>query len=81
MKRFDTHIGSIDSALEQRPEIFQVVSVDAAVHVPYSVINDLMQILSIKSLVSAHLIGEQGRSRFNVLANDGLQGSFSADQE
>src|SRR6266478_3054065 len=55
MKLFDANVGSFESALEQAPEILQPVSVNAAINVPFRVVNDFM----LESLVPQALIGHE----------------------
>jgi hypothetical protein len=69
MERFDAHVGSVQSALQEAPEILKAVSVDATVNVPYRVINDLMHILGIKADVGVHRVGIERSARLYVLAN------------
>jgi hypothetical protein len=42
MERFDRHVGATDGALQERPEVLAVVGVDLAVHVGFSVVDDLI---------------------------------------
>ena len=57
MKRFHTHTGSRDSALEQRPEIFKAVGVYATVYILAGVVNHLMRIFSCKTFIGLEGIG------------------------
>jgi len=42
MKFFDADVSALESALEQAPEIFESVGVDAAIGIPSRVVNDLV---------------------------------------
>ena len=45
MERFDTHIGSLESALQKRPEVFESVGVNLAINVLLGMINNLVRII------------------------------------
>lgn len=51
MEQFDAHIGTIDTALQQRPEVLKAVGVDATVDVFDDMINNLMRVLPGQALV------------------------------
>lgn len=55
MKLFDTDVCALQSALEQAPEVFESVSVDATVNVPLGVVNDGV----LEALVAQTLIGHE----------------------
>src|SRR5438874_13249526 len=69
MKKFDRNISPFDAALEQRPKVFQSVSVNVPFRVTLRVINDLMHIFIGQLVVRAQRIGENFASLFNILAN------------
>src|ERR1700722_4707945 len=73
MERFNTHIGTADRALQEAPEVLHAVSVDVAVNVALSVVNDLVRIVRIQRVVREKFIGHDFRSAPNVLANDRCQ--------
>src|ERR1700680_1502330 len=73
MERLNTHVGSMQTTLEKRPEVLQAVCVYAAIHVFCSVVNDLVLVLLAQTFVTAHLISEQRGSRVDVLTDDWLQ--------
>src|SRR6266566_2944613 len=52
VKRFDAHVGSLQAALEQTPEILQPVCVDLPINIPFCVVNSLVnEILIVQSLI------------------------------
>jgi CheY-like chemotaxis protein len=73
MKRFYSNVGSLESALQERPEILKAVGVYAAIHVCLGVVNDLVRILFAQAFVSAHLIGKESRASCDVRTDDRLQ--------
>jgi hypothetical protein len=70
MKGLNTHVGTTDRALQEAPEVLHTVSVDIAVNVLLSVVNDLVGVLRIKPIVREQLIRHDFGSAPNVLAND-----------
>src|SRR5271157_768257 len=76
MKRFHTHVSTMQTALQQRPEVLKAVSVYATINVLNGVVYNLMQELVMQSLVSAHLVGIERGSSLDMLTNDRLQGFF-----
>ena len=42
VERFHAHVGSLDSTLEQTPEVFESVGVNLSIHVRLSMVNDLV---------------------------------------
>ena len=76
MEWLDTHVSSVDPALQQRPEVFKAVGVDASVDVFDSVIHNLVRVGSSQSLIRKQRIGVEGRARFDVLLDLRSQGSF-----
>src|SRR5438128_452165 len=69
MKRFDTDIGSVDTALQQRPEVFHAVGVNLAVNVSNRVVDHLMRVVTLKTAIGKQRIAVQRGTRFNVLSN------------
>src|SRR6266496_1781543 len=57
VERFDTYVGARDAALEQRPEIFQTVSVNASVNVLNGMIYDFVRVVACQSLIRKQGIG------------------------
>ena len=49
MERFNTHIGSADAALQQRPEVFKTVGMNLPVNVCNRMVNNLMRVVASKT--------------------------------
>src|ERR1700730_7439098 len=45
MKRLNVHIRPVDSALKQRPKVFQSVRVDASFHIALGMVDELVRVL------------------------------------
>lgn len=73
MKGFDTDIGSADRAFKQAPEVLDAVSMDVAVHVTLSMVNDLVDVFTIKPIVRRERVGKDFASLRYMLANLSLQ--------
>jgi nitrilase len=78
MKRFDAHIGSVDTALQQRPEVFKAVGVDAPVHIFNGVVHNLVRVGSGESFVGQQGVGVESRTRFHMLLDFSLESGFLA---
>src|SRR5215472_6220150 len=74
MKRFDTDIGALDTALQQAPEVLQSVSVDVPACVGFSVVNHVVDVLGIQSSIGSPRIGEHLRTGFDIRLNPTMQG-------
>ncbi len=74
VKGFDADIGAFQLALEQAPKVFESVSVNLPINVPFSVVNDLMlESLLLESLIGHERIGIDRAPCFHVSANVRLQ--------
>src|ERR1700731_1656444 len=69
MKRFDRNIRAFDASLEQRPKVFQAVSVNVSLRVALRVIYHLMHVFIRQSVVRGQRIGENLRAFFYVLSH------------
>ena len=49
MKRFDAHIRTVDTALQERPEVLKAVGVDTTIDILDGVIDNRMSVLSSQS--------------------------------
>src|SRR5271157_2146559 len=76
MERFDTHVSTMQAALQQRPEVLKAVGMYATIHILHSVVYDFVLELAIQTLVSAHLVSEKRGANLYVLTNNGLQSSL-----
>ena len=78
MKRLDTHIGSVDTALQQAPEVFEAVGMDAPVDVFDGVVNNPVRVVGRQTLVGKQRVSVERRARFDMLFDFRLQDSFLA---
>lgn len=67
MERLDTHVCTVDTALQQRPEVFEAVGVDATIDVLDSVIDNLVGVVSRKTFIGKQGIRIQRSSCFYML--------------
>src|SRR5439155_22144779 len=78
MKRFDTYIGSADSAFQQAPEVLQPVGVNRAINVSNGMVDNFMGVLSRQSFVGFQIVAVESRACLNMLLDFGLKRSLSA---
>src|SRR5665213_176481 len=64
--RFDAHVGTIQAALQETPEVLHTVRVDVAANVLFSMIDDLMNELLFKSPVRNQFVGEDVRAGCDI---------------
>src|ERR1035437_8223599 len=76
MKRFHAYVSAIDAALQQAPEVFKAVGMNAPVHVLHGMIDDLVRVFALESFVGKQGIGVEGRASFDVLSDFRLQFFF-----
>src|SRR5260370_4749336 len=70
VKGFHAHIGSLESALEKTPEVFEPVGMDASVNVSLSVVNGRMNVVPmLQTLIGHERIGVDCASGFHMSAN------------
>src|SRR6185312_2906174 len=67
MEWFDRNISAADSALQERPKVFDPVGMDFAAHVLFRVVNHVMNVLLGKLAVRAKRVTVNGRASFYVL--------------
>src|ERR1700676_3718777 len=67
MEWFNANVGPFQSALEKAPEIFESVSMDLSVNVPFRVVNDFVLIASGKKRVGCERIGVQCAASGDVI--------------
>src|SRR2546421_674057 len=75
-ERLDRCIRSLDATLEKRPKVFNSVRVNLAVNVLLRVVNDLMDVILMKSAVALPAVREQVRARLDVAPHFGVQGQL-----
>src|SRR2546429_8835318 len=73
MKGLHANVGSRDTALEKRPEIFKAVGVYATVYILAGVVNYLMRVVASESFIREQGIGVERGSSSDVLAYFVLQ--------
>ncbi len=79
VKLFHAYVGSLESALEQAPEVFQSIGVNLPVNVFFGMVNDLvLESLFPESLIGHKRIGVDRAPCFDVSANLSLQGVLFA---
>src|SRR5450432_3149488 len=78
MKRFYSNVGSLQAALQQRPEVLHAVDVNLSAHVSLGLVNDVMYETALQSVVvSDRIIGVNRAAILHSLENLILQ-SLSA---
>src|SRR5437667_10323778 len=77
MKRFHTHIGSRDAALEQRPEVLKAIGVYSTIYILAGVVNHLMRIFSCKTFIGLEGIGVERSASSDMPAYFFLQHCFA----
>ncbi len=73
----DGVMSPVDHPLEQRPEVFKAVSVNAVPNVGFRVIDDLVDIVGVKPPVRIRRVRIDRRPRRNACSNFLLQSAFS----
>ena len=73
MKRLYRNICSMQSALEQAPEVLKGVRGYATINVLNGMVHDLMLVFGIQSTICAMCIGVESRASLNVFTNFRLQ--------
>jgi hypothetical protein len=69
MERLDVDVGSLDGPLQEAPEVLNAVGVNLAPDILFSVVNDLVDEVPVKSSITAMCVGVDSRARFNVAAD------------
>src|SRR5208282_2579325 len=78
MKRLDANIRPIQSALEQAPEVFDALSVNAPLDVAFHVIDDVVSEVWRQPHVTGELVSHQFRSFRNGFANGRVRDNLVA---
>src|SRR2546428_3186926 len=78
MKRFDAHVGALNAALENAPEIFEAVGMNAALHISASMVNDAVLVMMLQALIGHERIGINGASGLDILLDLLLQRTLAA---
>src|SRR5271169_1781797 len=74
VERFHAHVGSLDSTLEQTPEVFESVGVNLSINVRLSMVNDLVGESGLQALIGHEGIGIDSAAGGDVLLNLAMQG-------
>src|ERR1035441_10626165 len=73
MERFHSNVGSTQSPLEQTPEVFQPVRMDAALYVGFGMVHNVMDKAIVQLVVAYSVIGVDGRTVAHIVQNFILQ--------
>ncbi len=74
VKRLDADLGSLQAALQERPEVFDAVSVDVSLDVLFGVIHELVNVILFESGVRCQFVSEETwEPAFDVCAHFFLQ--------
>ena len=69
MKRFHVDISSVQSALEERPKVFQAVRVDVALCVANGMVYNATVVIALKIIIGHKRVGADSRTLCDVLTN------------
>ncbi len=72
MKRLNRNVSPFQSAFQETPEVFESVRVDLPLHVRFSVVNDLVNVVLVQSVVCSPIVRRELRPRLNIFFDDGL---------
>jgi hypothetical protein len=78
MERLNTHVGSVQTALERRPEVLKAVGVNAFIDLVNCAVNNLVSVVAGKTLLGKRRLGVWSRTSFYVLANFSLKNMLAA---
>src|SRR6266478_1479888 len=67
VERLNRNVGSMQTALEQRPKILKAVGVDSTIHVLLCMVDNLMFVLLIQSPIAVQFVGKNRRASLHVL--------------
>ena len=73
MEWFNTDVSPTDTSLQEAPELLKAVSVDTSVDVLDSMVNDLMGVLTGKSIIGKQSVRVESRASFNMFFNLSLK--------
>jgi len=73
MERFDADVSSLESTLQETPEVFKGVCVDRTTDVLYGMVDCLMNVVPVESLVREKRVGIDDTASVNVLTDLALQ--------
>jgi len=73
MERFDRHVGAFQGTLQETPEVLHAVGVDLPIHVCFSVIDHVVNVIGFESIIREQFVGVDLRAFPHVRANGCLQ--------
>src|SRR5438105_4460646 len=73
MERFDRHVGTLDGALQEAPEVLAAIGVDFAVHVGFGVVDHAMGVVGVQPVIRQEKVSVDLRTATDVRADVGLQ--------
>src|SRR5258708_11211242 len=77
VERLSTDIGSLESAFEETPKVFESVGVDLPIDVSFGVVNDLVDKILVQSLIGEKCIGVDRATSRDMLSNFTLDRSLA----
>ena len=75
MERLNTHIGTLESALQEAPEVLDSIGMHVSPHILNGMIHDLMGVFTLQPFVRHIGISEQIATWFNVASNFSMKAS------
>lgn len=66
MKGFHADVGTVESTLQETPEVLHAIGVNIPVRVLYGVIDDCVLIVTLQTFIRFQLVTEDGRSSFDL---------------
>lgn len=69
VKRLDADVGTVQTALQEAPEVFHCIGVNVAVYVFNRVVDDGVLIVGTQAVVGLQFIGKDCRASFDVLSD------------
>src|SRR5947208_13147914 len=69
MERFDTHVGSVKPAFQEAPKILQRVGVNDAIYVGNRMVDDLVRVLTFKTIVRFQVVTIERRASLDMFSH------------
>src|SRR5947207_11755511 len=69
MERLDTNVCAFDGSLQEAPKVFEPIGVDIAVHVFFSVVNNLVRVLRLQIIVGLQGVRVKSRTSLDILSH------------
>jgi hypothetical protein len=73
MEGFDTDVGSLQSPLQQRPEVLNAISMYVTFNILFGMIDELVNIIFLKAGIGCQFVSEHFGTRFNIRAHFFMQ--------